>query len=48
MYRKRNKRIFEPALEKAELQPEDVWYIGAIDMKYEPREDVFAVQDWKE
>jgi len=28
MYRKPNKRIFELALEKAELKPEDVWYIG--------------------
>ncbi len=25
-----------------------VWYIGAIDMKYEPREDVVTVKDWKE
>lgn len=28
MYRKPNKRIFELALEKAELEPSDVWYIG--------------------
>ncbi|MGN1188710.1 MAG: HAD family hydrolase [Lachnospiraceae bacterium] len=28
MYRKPNKRIFELALEKAELKPEEVWYIG--------------------
>ena len=28
MFRKPNKRIFDLALEKAELQPEDVWYIG--------------------
>ncbi len=28
MFRKPNKRIFELALEKAELPPEDVWYIG--------------------
>lgn len=28
MFRKPNKRIFELALEKADLQPEDVWYIG--------------------
>lgn len=28
MFQKPNKRIFELALEKAELQPEDVWYIG--------------------
>jgi len=28
MFRKPNRRIFELALEKAELQPEDVWYIG--------------------
>lgn len=70
LYRKPNKRIFELALEKAELQPEDVWYIGdqyqcdivgakgaglfpvwyigAIDMKYEPREDVLTVENWKE
>lgn len=70
MYRKPNKRIFELALEKADLQPEDVWYIGdqyqcdivgakdagllpiwyigAIDMKYEAREDVLTVKSWKE
>lgn len=28
MYRKPNRRIFELALEKADLQPEDVWYVG--------------------
>ncbi len=28
MFRKPNKRIFELALEKAALNPEDVWYIG--------------------
>lgn len=28
MFRKPNKRIFELALEKADLLPEDVWYIG--------------------
>ena len=28
MFRKPNKRIFDLALEKAELAPEDVWYIG--------------------
>lgn len=28
MYRKPNRRIFELALEKAELKPEEVWYIG--------------------
>ena len=28
MFRKPNKRIFELALGKADLQPEDVWYIG--------------------
>ena len=70
LYRKPNKRIFELALEKAELHSEDVWYIGdqyecdivgakeaglfpvwyigAIDMKYEPREDVLTIEDWKE
>ena len=70
MYRKPNKRIFQLALEKAELSAEDVWfigdqyqcdivgakeagmqpvwYIGAIDMKYEPKEDVFTVKTWKE
>ena len=70
MYRKPNKRIFELALEKAELQAADVWYIGdqyqcdivgarnaglfpvwyigAIDMKYEPKDDVLTIKDWKE
>lgn len=28
MYRKPHRRIFELALEKAELSPEEVWYIG--------------------
>lgn len=28
MFRKPNKRIFKLALKKADLQPEDVWYIG--------------------
>lgn len=28
MYRKPNNRIFELALEKADLEPEDVWYVG--------------------
>ena len=28
MYRKPNKRIFELALEKAELKAEEVWYVG--------------------
>lgn len=69
MYRKPNKRIFELALKKAELQPEDVWYvgdqyqcdivgainaglfpvwyIGAIDMKYEPHEEVLTIEMWE-
>ena len=70
MYRKPNKHIFELALEKAELQPEEVWYIGdqyqcdivganaaglfpvwyigAIDMKYEPKEDILTIGHWKD
>lgn len=28
LFRKPNRRIFELALEKADLKPEDVWYIG--------------------
>lgn len=70
MYRKPNKHIFELALEKAELQPEEVWYIGdqyqcdivgakeaglfpvwyigAIDMKYEPKEDILTIDKWNE
>lgn len=70
LYRKPNKRIFELALEKADLKPEDVWYIGdqyqcdivgakeaglfpvwyigAMDMKYEPRGDVLTIESWKE
>lgn len=30
MFRKPNRRIFELALEKAELQPNEVWYIGDL------------------
>ena len=28
LFRKPNKRIFDFALQRAELKPEDVWYIG--------------------
>ncbi len=70
MYRKPNKHIFELALEKAGLNPEEVWYIGdqyqcdivganaaglfpvwyigAIDMKYEPKDDILTIENWKE
>lgn len=70
LYRKPNRRIFELALKKAELRPEDVWYIGdqyecdvmgakgagifpvwyigAIDLPYEEREDVLTVRSWME
>lgn len=70
MYRKPNKHIFELALEKAELRPEEVWYIGdqyqcdivganaaglfpvwyigAIDLKYESKEDILTIENWKD
>lgn len=70
LYRKPNKRIFDLALKKAELKPEDVWYIGdqyecdvmgakgagilpvwyigAIDLPYDEKEDVLIVRSWKE
>ena len=70
LFRKPNRRIFELALEKAGLAPEDVWYIGdqyecdikgaqgaglfpvwyigAIDMPYEEREEILTVRDWQE
>ena len=70
LYRKPNRHIFELALEKAELSPEEVWYvgdqyrcdvvgaqgagmfpvwyIGAIDLKYEPVEGVLTIKSWKE
>lgn len=70
MFRKPNKRIFELALEKADLRPEDawyigdnyecdvvgagnagifpVWYVGAKEGTYEPREDVLTICVWKE
>ena len=25
-----------------------VWYVGAIDMKYEPKEDILTIEHWKE
>ena len=25
-----------------------MWYIGAIDMKYEPKEDILTIEHWKE
>ena len=34
MFRKPNKRIFELALEKADLSPEEVWYVGAIQKEH--------------
>ena len=68
LYRKPNKRIFNLALEKAELQADQVWYIGdqyecdvvgarnagmfpvwyigAIDLPYEEKEDVVTVKEW--
>ena len=70
IFRKPNKRIFDLALEKAELAPEDVWYIGdqyecdikgaaavgmipvwyvgAIDLPWEPDDAVFTVKKWDE
>lgn len=70
LFRKPNRRIFELALEKAGLTPEDVWYIGdqyecdikgaqgaglfpvwyigAIDLPYEEREDILTIRDWRE
>ena len=70
LFRKPNKRIFELALEKAQLNSEDVWYIGdqyacdvvgarntgiepvwyigAIDLPYEEKEDVLTVRSWAE
>ena len=36
------------ALLKTELKPEDVWYIGAIDMSFEGTEGVITVRSWKE
>ncbi|MDO4318821.1 MAG: HAD-IA family hydrolase [Lachnospiraceae bacterium] len=70
MYRKPNRRIFELALLRAELAPEDVWYIGdqyecdivgaagaglfpvwyqgAMDLSWEPKEGVLTVQSWGE
>lgn len=68
LFRKPNKRIFQLALEKADLKPEEVWYIGdnyacdvkgarnaglfpvwyigAIDLPYEEKEDVLMVKSW--
>ena len=70
LFRKPNRHIFELALEKADLKPEEVWYIGdnytcdvkgarsagifpvwyigAIDLPYEEREDVLTVRSWTE
>lgn len=70
LFRKPNRRIFELALEKAGLAPEEVWYIGdqyecdikgaqgaglfpvwyigAIDLPYEEREEILTVRDWRE
>ena len=25
-----------------------VWYVGAIDMKYEPKEDILTIENWKD
>ena len=48
MFRKPNKRIFDLALEKAELTPEDVWYIGAIDLPYTEDKNILTVRSWNE
>lgn len=70
LYRKPNRRIFELALEKAGLSPEEVWYtgdqyecdivgaggagltplwyIGAMALPYEERDDVLTVKSWEE
>ncbi len=70
LFRKPNKHIFELALEKADLKPEEVWYIGdnytcdvqgarnagifpvwyigAIDLPYEEKDDVLTVRSWAE
>lgn len=70
IFRKPHRRIFELALEKADLAAEDVWYIGdqyecdirgaaeagltpvwylgAIDLPYEKKEDIFTVDNWRE
>lgn len=70
LFRKPNRHIFELALEKADLRPEEVWYIGdnytcdvkgarnagifpvwyigAIDLPYEEKEDVLTVRSWEE
>ena len=70
LYRKPNRHIFELALEKAELSPDEVWYvgdqyecdivgaknsgifpvwyIGAIDMKYEPKDGIITISEWDE
>lgn len=70
MYRKPNKRIFELALEKAELDASEVWYVGdnywcdimgakeaglfsvwyvgAVDVKYQQEGDTFIIKEWKE
>ncbi|MBO4514961.1 MAG: hypothetical protein J5721_04715 [Lachnospiraceae bacterium] len=48
MIGKESRHIFELALEKAELRPEEVWYVGAIDLKNEPVEGVLTVENWQE
>lgn len=70
MFRKPNRRIFDLALEKADLEAEEVWYIGddyecdvvgarnagifpvwylgAVDMPYEEKEDVMKIRAWEE
>lgn len=48
LFRKPNKHIFELALEKANLRPEDVWYIGAIDLPYTEDKDICTISAWKE
>ena len=48
MFRKPNRRIFDLALEKAELASEDVWYIGAIDLPYTKDKNILTVKSWNE
>ena len=48
IFRKPHKRLFDLALEKAGLRPEEVWYIGAIDLPYYEDKSILTITAWDE
>ena len=45
IFRKPHKRLFDLVLEKAGLRPEEVWYIGAIDLPYYEDKSILTITE---